>query len=197
MAKVHYFIEMWQGSQNLCAAQKKSQAQNKQKTAVGYISDTEELIAASWSNFQHDGAAAFKLSERSTLPPAVSVKDLPGGQTQVLNVRRIRRIVCHQVESDEDSIFESICDHQKWLNLNADSDNPNESEHAWKADDQSDVEIRRGIKASEWLEHRVVSASPNVPALIRPTRRSMKQLKQRLMNVSAMETRSNKGNKEK
>jgi len=29
-------------------------------TAVGYISDTEEIIKASWSNFQYDGAAAFK-----------------------------------------------------------------------------------------------------------------------------------------
>jgi hypothetical protein len=30
-------------------------------TAVGYISDTEEIVKASWSNFHHDGAAAFKL----------------------------------------------------------------------------------------------------------------------------------------
>jgi len=63
MAKVHDFLEKWQGSQNLPAAQKESRAQNKQMTAVGYISDTEEKVKASWSNFQHDGAAAFKLSE--------------------------------------------------------------------------------------------------------------------------------------
>jgi len=48
-------------------------------TAVGYISDTEEIIKASWANFHHDGAAAFKLSEKSPVPPALSVKDLPGG----------------------------------------------------------------------------------------------------------------------
>jgi hypothetical protein len=44
MAKVHDFLEMWQGSQNLCATQKESRSQNKQMTAVGYILDTEEII---------------------------------------------------------------------------------------------------------------------------------------------------------
>jgi hypothetical protein len=86
MAKVHNFLEMWQGSQNLGGTQKESRAQNNQVTAVGYISDTEEIGKASWSLFQHDCEAAFKLSERSPLPPALSAKDLPGGQTQILNV---------------------------------------------------------------------------------------------------------------
>jgi hypothetical protein len=79
MAKVHDCLEMWQGSQNLCDTQKESRTQNKQMTAVGYISDTEEIVKASWLFFQHDGAAAFKLSERSPLPPALSAKDIPGG----------------------------------------------------------------------------------------------------------------------
>jgi len=83
MAKVHEFLEMWQGSQNLPAIQKESRAQNKQKTAVGYISDTEEIVKASWSLFHHNGAAAFKLSQRYPLPPPVSAKDHPGGQTQI------------------------------------------------------------------------------------------------------------------
>jgi len=87
MAKVHDFLEMWQGSQNLRTTQKESRARNKQMTAMGYISDTEESVKASWSIFQHDGAAAFKLSERSPLPPALSAKQPAGGQTQVLNVR--------------------------------------------------------------------------------------------------------------
>ena len=92
MAKVHDFLEIWQGSQNLCATQKEPRAHNKQMTAIGYISDTEEIVKASWSLFQHDGAAALKMSERSPLPPALSPKDLPGGRTQLLNVYRIRRI---------------------------------------------------------------------------------------------------------
>ena len=98
MAKVYDFLEMLQGSQNLRATQKKSRAQNKQMTAVGYISDTEEIIKACWSLFHHDGAAAFKLSERSPLPPAFSAKDLPRGRTQILKVRLIRRINRHLIE---------------------------------------------------------------------------------------------------
>jgi hypothetical protein len=54
--------------------------------AVCYISDTEEIVTASWSNFHSDAAAAFKLSEKSPVPPALSGKDLPGGRIQVLNV---------------------------------------------------------------------------------------------------------------
>jgi len=110
MAKVHNFLEMWQGSLNLCATQKESRAQNKQMTAVGYISDTEEIVKAFWSLFHHDGAAAFKLSERSALPPALSTKDLPRGRTQILNVGRICRINHHPVESEKDSAPESISD---------------------------------------------------------------------------------------
>jgi hypothetical protein len=78
MAQVHNVLEMWQGSHHLHATQKESRAHNKQITAVGFISDTEEIIKASWSLYQHDVAAAFKLSERSPLPPHFSAKDLPG-----------------------------------------------------------------------------------------------------------------------
>jgi hypothetical protein len=81
MAKIHDFLEMWQGSQNLRATHKESRAQNKQMTALGYISDTEVSVKASWSLFQHDGVAAFQFAERSPLPPAMSAKDLPGGRT--------------------------------------------------------------------------------------------------------------------
>jgi hypothetical protein len=78
MAKVHNLMEMWQGSQNLRPTQKESLAQDKLLTTVGYISDTEEIVKASWSLFQHDGAAAFTLSERSPLALAWSRKDFPG-----------------------------------------------------------------------------------------------------------------------
>jgi len=139
-AKVHNFLEMWQASQNLRATQKKSRSQNKQMTAVGYISDTEEIVRASWSLFQHDGVAAFKLSEISPLPPPLSAKDLPGGRTQILNVRRILRINRQTVESDEDSAPESISDTEDWLNWNGDLDNPNDSEDYCAADVESDME---------------------------------------------------------
>jgi len=78
MAKVHDLLEMRQGSQNLRATQKESRTGHKQMPTVGYISDTEEIIKALWQLFQHDGAAAFELSERYSLLPPVSAKDLPG-----------------------------------------------------------------------------------------------------------------------
>jgi len=40
--------------------------------AVGYISDMQQIVKASWSVFQRDGMAAFKLSERSLFPPGLS-----------------------------------------------------------------------------------------------------------------------------
>jgi len=89
MAKVHDSLEMWHGSQNLQATQKECHPQNEQMTAIGYISDTEEIVKASWSNFQHDDATAFKLSEKSPVPTALSAKNLHGGRTPVLNVCRI------------------------------------------------------------------------------------------------------------
>jgi len=57
----------------------------QQMVTVGYISDTEEIVKASWSLCRHDGAASFKLSGRSPLPPAVSAKDVLGGRTQILD----------------------------------------------------------------------------------------------------------------
>jgi hypothetical protein len=82
-------------------------------TAVGNFSDTKEIIEASWSNFQPDGAAAFQLSEISPLPPALSTKDLPGRQTQVSDVHWIRRINNYSSKSDEYSTSESISNTKK------------------------------------------------------------------------------------
>jgi len=71
IAKIHDLLAIWQGSQNLCGTQKESWAQHKQMTAVRYVSNTEEMVYASWSNFLHDGVAAFKLSKRSLVLPAL------------------------------------------------------------------------------------------------------------------------------
>jgi hypothetical protein len=197
MAKVHDFLEMWQGSQNLRATQKESCSQNKKMTAVGYISHTEEIVKVSWSLFQHDGAAAFKLSERSPLPPPLSAKDLPGGRTQILNVRRIRRINRHPVESDEDSAPERISDTDDWLNWNGDLHNANDSEDDCAADVESDMEQHNSIEDPASSEQRDVSAAPNVPGLIRPTRKSKRHAEKVLAKVNAIETRRNQGVKSK
>jgi len=168
MAKVYDFLQMWQGSENQCATQKKSRAQNKQLTAVGYILDMEEIVTASWSHFQHDGAATFELSERSPLPPAVSAKDLHGGRTQILNVRQIWRINHHPVTSDEDSTPESISDTEDWLNWNGDVQNANDSEDDCTVDIETDIEQDNRIEDMECPEKWDVSATQNVP--IRPLR---------------------------
>ena len=102
--------------------------------------DTEEIVKASWSLFQHDGAAAFKLSEISPLPPALSAKDLPGGRTQLLNVHHIWRINRHSVKSDEQSAPEIISDNTSWLNWNGILDNANDSGDDSVGDNESDIE---------------------------------------------------------
>jgi hypothetical protein len=196
MAKVHDFLEIWQDSQNLCATQKESGAQNKQMTPVGYMSETEELVKASWSLFQHVGAAGFKLSERSPLPPAVSAKDLPGRRTQILNVCRIRRINRHPVESEEDSAPACIPDTEDWLNWTGDLDNPNDSEAVCAAADESDIEHTNGNEDPECPELWDVSAAANVPGLVQLTRKLKREAEKVFMTVNADQTRRNKeGNK--
>jgi len=169
MAKVHDFLKMWQGRHTLRATQKESRAQHTQMTAVGYISDTEEIVKASWSLFHQDRAAALKLLEKLPVPPALSANDLPGGQTEVLNVLRIKRIDRHHAESHEDSSPESLSDTENGLNWNGDLDNPNDSEDDWEADTESDMQLDNCSEESETPELRTVSAAPNVPGLIRPT----------------------------
>jgi len=115
-------------------------------TAIGYISDMEEILKASWSLFQLDGAAAFELLERSPSPPTVSAKDLPGKCTQMLNVRRIQIINGHPVEIDEDSAAERILDTENWLKLNGDFDNPNDSQDDCAADDEANIEHNNAIE---------------------------------------------------
>jgi len=63
MVKVHDILEMWQRSKNPRATREDSCAQNKQMTSLGYNSDTQEIVKASWSLFHDDCAAAFRLSE--------------------------------------------------------------------------------------------------------------------------------------
>jgi len=193
MAKVHDILEMWQGSHILCATQKKSRVQNKQINAVEYILDTEEIFKASWSLLQHDGVAPFKLSERSPLPPPWSAKDLPGGQTQMLNACQIRRINRHPVENDEDSAPETISGTEDWHNWNGDLDDPNDSEEDCAVDVESDMEQDSTNEDPECPEQWDVSAAPNVPGLIRLTLRSRRQVEKVLATINPIKTRRNKG----
>jgi len=164
-------------------------------TVVGYISDTEEIIKESLSNSQHDGPAAFKLSERSPLPSTLSASNLPGGLTQVINIRQIGRINCHQGNSDEESVPESISDTENWFDWNGDMDNPNASVDDWETDIESDIDLDIAIDAAERPNHQDVSSAPNVAGLVWPTRCSMEQAENGSMMVTAMEKRSNNGTK--
>lgn len=114
MPKIHDFLVMGLGSQNLCDTQMESPPPNKQMTVVIYISDTRQMVRASWSNFQPDGAAASKYVETSPLPPVLSAKNLPSGRTQALDVRRIRRIDHHPAQSHEAGPPESISETEYW-----------------------------------------------------------------------------------
>ena len=173
--------------------QKESRAQDKQMAAVGYISNREELVIAAWSLFQHDGAAALKLSERSLLPPAFSAKNLPGGGTQISHVHLIRRINHHPVEGDKDSTPASISDTEDLPNWNSDLDNPNDSEDDCAGDDKSDIEHNNGIEDPEYPVQQQVSAVLNVPRLVQPTGKSKRQVEKGLVMIKAVETRRNKG----
>jgi len=164
-------------------------------TAVWYISDPEEGVKASWSHFQHDGAAEFKSSERSRLPPALSPMELAGGCTQVLNVCRIRQIDRHPAESDDDSSPETISDTENWLNWNGDLDNPNESKDDWEADNESEAALDNCFEDPECPEQRDVWGASNVPGLIWPTWRSKEKTETVLVTVNATETRRIRGNR--
>jgi len=197
MAKIHDLLEMRQGSQNLRATQMESRARNKQMTPLGYILDMEEIIKAPWLHFQHDGAAALILSERSPLPPPLSANDLPGGWTQISNVRRIGRINRHPVESDEDSAPESILDTEDWLHWNGDLDNQNDSQDNCPADSESDIEQDNSIEDPEWTAQQDVSTTPNVRGLNWPARESQRQAEKVWMMVNAIEMGRHKGVKKK
>jgi hypothetical protein len=193
LANVHDFLAIWQGSQNLHTAQKEFRAQNKQMATVGYISDTEEILKVSSSLFQPDVADAFKLLERSPLPPPLSPKDLPGGQTQILNVHQIRRINGHLVECDKDSTPERILDTEDWLTWNGDLDNSNGSDDDCVVDVESDMEQDNGIENLACQEQHDGSAAPNVPRLIWPIRKSKRQAEKVFVTVNTTKTRRNQG----
>jgi len=171
LAKVHHFLEMWQGSQIPSATQKKSCIQSTQMPAVGYISDTEVILKASWSNFEHNCVVAFELLERSLLPPALSAKDFSGGWTQVWNVNQINTMDCHPVECNVVHPPESILHTEICLHWICNLDNRNDNADNWKVDDKSNVELDNAIEDVKCQEQWEESAIPIVPRLVQPPQR--------------------------
>jgi len=191
MAKVHNIVVMWQGSKNIRATWKESRVQNKQMIAIECIVDTEEKVKAFWSLVQHDGAAAFKSSERSRLPPTLCPMDLPQGRTHELNVPWIGRIDCDPVEIDEASATAIFSDTKNWLYWNGNLENPKDSHDDCTADIESDIERDNCIDVREFPEQQEMSAAQNVPAFESATQRSMRQAETVLVTVNALETRRN------
>jgi len=137
--------------------------------------------------------AAFKFSETSPLPSALSANDLPGGGTKVLNVRRTNRIHHQLANSDVDSALECISDPKDQLCWNGDLDDPIESKEEWEADDKTNAELIGPIEVPEYPEQRDVSAGQDVPGSIRPTRSIKQPADNVLMMVNEMGTRRNQG----
>ena len=76
-------------------------------------------------------------------------------------------------------------------------DTPNDSEEDCAADDESDIEHNNCIEDQDHPEQQDVSATPNLPGFVRPTRKSKRQAETVLVTVSADETRRNQGGKKK
>lgn len=89
------------------------------------------------SNIEHHGAAAFQLLQGLLVPPSVAAKNLPGGRTQILKVRRIKRRDCHPATTDTDSPCRCISDTANWLELDWNLDARKESDYDWEADEDS------------------------------------------------------------
>jgi len=189
MAKVHDIVDIWQGSQNLGATQGEFSAQNKQRKTRGWISDTGENVKASSHRFHHDGAAAFELSDRSSLPSVLSAMYLHGGRTQILNLWWIRRIDCHRVESYEDSAALNISKSEKWHHWNGDQDYTSDKETNWAADVECDIRQDNAIQEPECPQKRDVSAVPKVPGLIQHTWKLKRTAENVLVRGNAIETR--------
>ena len=62
----------------------------------------------------------------------------------------------------------------------------------WEADNESNMEVDNDMDDPETIEQRNVSATPTVPALIRPTWRIKNTAEKVLVMVDTMEPRRNK-----
>jgi len=103
------------------------------------------------------------------LPPDLTAKELPGGQTQILTVRQVRTICHHPVQCGMDSRPEILSDTENSLNWNRHLQNPNCSIGDCVADIESEIVQDNQRKHTKCAELQDVSATPNVAELTRPT----------------------------
>jgi hypothetical protein len=63
LPEVYDFLHIWHRRGNLQYTKRELFGQTKEMTAIGYISDTEEVVKVPWSIFQTDSAAALNVSQ--------------------------------------------------------------------------------------------------------------------------------------
>jgi hypothetical protein len=90
----------------------------------------------------------------------------------MLNVCQIRRLNRYPVDHNEDNAPENISPTEDWLNWNCDMDYPNDTKDNSPADGESDIDQGDGSEDLDCAGQGDVSATPIVPRLIRPTRKS-------------------------
>jgi hypothetical protein len=113
--------------------------------------------------------------------------------TQVLNDSRIQGIDHHPAESEYDMAPERRSYLKHWLHQNGDLNYPDNREGIWAADNESERELEHGVLVSETQEQQDVSATPNVPGSILPSRWSKLCAENEAITVSTMESRRNMG----
>jgi len=123
----------------------------------------------------------------------VSAKNLPGGGTEMVNVRQIRRINNHPVKSDENSMPETISDPQNWLNWNGNLNHTKDRKDDCAADGESYIAQHNGMEDAECPELRDVTAESNVPELIWAPWNSQRQAGKVLVTDNPIEMRWNQG----
>jgi len=72
-----------------------------------------------------------------------------------------------------------------------------DSEEDCPADTESHIEQNNGSEDPECPEQQDLSAAPNAPRLVRPTRKSKRQAEKLFVTVTAAETQRNRGGNKK
>ena len=80
---------------------------------------------------------------------------------------------------------------EHWLTWNCDLDHPNDSEDDWAAEVESNIEPDVGIEDPEGPEQWDMSATPNIPGLIRPTWKSKRLAENVLLKVNTLASAKN------
>lgn len=114
-------------------------------------------------------------------------QDLKGGQTQLLNLHRIKQTNCNAAKSQRNIAPDSISDTKNWLDWHGVLDNIHDSEKNWEVDKQYNIEPDNGITDSQNSLQRNVSGTQNIAGMVRPTRSATNKAEQLFITVCTMQ----------